>query len=127
MSETEETRLSAGVVPFSPSGQAKSAHRLTTFHRDELGIILRVYGRKVAEGEWRDYAIDHHRDQATFAVFRRTAEVPLYRITKTPSLARKQGAYAVVSAGNVVLKRGHDLAKVLRVFEKKRDLRLVSA
>ncbi|MEW5425060.1 DUF2794 domain-containing protein [Amorphus sp. 3PC139-8] len=125
MSETEESRLPTGVVPFGPSGPAKSPHRLTAFQRDELGIILRVYGRKVAEGEWRDYAIDHHRDQATFSIFRRTAEVPLYRITKTPNLARKQGAYAVVNAGGVVLKRGHDLAKVLRVLEKKRALRLV--
>ncbi|MDQ0317044.1 DUF2794 domain-containing protein [Amorphus orientalis] len=125
MSDTEESRSQAGVVPFAPSTPSKSAHRLTSFHRDELGIILRVYGRKVAEGEWRDYAIDHGRDEATFSIFRRTAEVPLYRITKTPANARKQGAYAVVNAGNVVLKRGHDLAKVLRVFEKKRDLRLV--
>lgn len=125
MSDTEESRLPSGVVPFERSGPSKSPHRLTAFQRDELGIILRVYGRKVAEGEWRDYAIDHHRDQATFSIFRRTAEVPLYRITKTPAQARKQGAYAVVNAGGVVLKRGHDLTKVLRVLEKKRDLRLV--
>lgn len=125
MSETEDSRSAAGVVPFGGSKPTNATLRLTTFHRTELSTILRVYGRKVAEGEWRDYAIDHQKDQATFSIFRRTAEVPLYRVTKTPANARKQGAYAVVNAGGAILKRGHDLEKVLRIFEKKRELRLV--
>lgn len=80
----------------------------------------------VAAGEWRDYAIDFLRDQAVFSVFRRTSEAPLYRIEKTPRLARRQGAYSVVAAGGLILKRGPDLARVLAVLEKK-TLRLVTA
>jgi hypothetical protein len=89
-----------------------------TFHRRELDLILRLYGRKVAEGEWRDYAIDHLKDRAVFSVFRRTSEVPLYQIEKNPKLARKQGTFSVVAASGMVLKRGHDLEQVLRVFDK---------
>jgi hypothetical protein len=99
---------------------------LVSFHRTELGEILRIYGRMVAAGEWRDYAIDHGRDEAAFSIYRRMGEVPMYRITKTPKLARKQGAYAVVSAHGLILKRGHDLGTVLRVFERKRHLSVVS-
>jgi hypothetical protein len=90
------------------------------FDRRELDAILHVYGRMVAAGEWRDYALDGLRDAAVFSVFRRTSEAPLYRIEKRPALARKQGAYAVLAPGNVVLKRGHELAHVLKVFETRR-------
>ncbi|WP_099866970.1 DUF2794 domain-containing protein [Pararhizobium haloflavum] len=93
-----------------------------TFHRRELDAILRVYGRNVAEGEWRDYAIDHLKDKAVFSVFRRTSEVPLFRIEKVPRNARKQGAFSVVNASGAILKRGHDLEVVLRLFEKKPKL-----
>ncbi|AKI03006.1 Protein of unknown function (DUF2794) [Hoeflea sp. IMCC20628] len=89
-----------------------------TFQRRELDRILQVYGRMVAEGQWRDYAIDHLRDRAIFSAFRRTSEVPLYRIEKDPSRARKQGAFAIISAAGVVLKRGHELQTVLRYFDK---------
>lgn len=89
-----------------------------TFHRRELDAILRLYGRMVAEGEWRDYAIDHLNDRAVFSAFRRTSEVPLFRIEKNPRLARKQGAFSVVAASGLILKRGHELDQVLRVFEK---------
>lgn len=89
-----------------------------TFQRRELDLILRIYGRMVADGHWRDYAIDHLRDRAVFSAFRRTSEVPLYRIEKDPSRARKQGAFAIISAAGLVLKRGHDLAIVLRYFDK---------
>lgn len=89
-----------------------------TFQRRELDRILQVYGRMVAEGHWRDYAIDHLRDRAIFSAFRRSSEVPLYRIEKDPSRARKQGAFAIISAAGVVLKRGHDLETVLRYFDK---------
>lgn len=90
------------------------------FHRRELDVILNVYGRMVAAGEWRDYAMDATRDAAIFSVYRRSSEMPLYRIEKRPKLARRQGAYAVIAATGLVLKRGHDLASVLRVFDKKR-------
>lgn len=97
---------------------ATRAPERVTFNRQELGAILNVYGRKVAAGEWRDYAIDFEREQAVFSIFRRTAEMPLYRIEKTPRNAARQGAYSVVAAGGLVLKRGHDLARVLKVLEK---------
>ena len=73
----------------------------------------------VAQGDWRDYAMDFGREVATFSIFRRTSEVPLYRIVKNPALARKQGLYAVIAQGGLILKRGHDLAQVLRVLIKK--------
>jgi hypothetical protein len=87
--------------------------------------ILAVYGRKVAAGEWRDYAIDLGRDKAVFSVFRRTSEVPLFRIEKAPKLARKQGAYSVLAPAGLILKRGPDLARVLSVLESRP--RLVTA
>jgi Protein of unknown function (DUF2794) len=89
-----------------------------SFDRQELGLILNLYGRHVAAGEWRDYAMDFGRDNATFSVFRRASEQPLYRIVKNPALARKQGQYSVVAQGGLILKRGQDLALVLRVLLK---------
>jgi hypothetical protein len=89
-----------------------------TFHRRELDAILRTYSRMVAEGEWRDYAIDHLKDRAVFSVFRRASEVPLFRIEKDPKLARRQGAYSVVAASGLIVKRGHDLTQVLKVFDR---------
>ena len=93
-----------------------------TFNRRELDQILRTYGRMVAANEWRDYAIDHLPDRAVFSVFRRASEVPLYQIVKNPKLARKQGAYSIVAATGLVLKRGHELARVLGVFDSKLKL-----
>ena len=84
-----------------------------------------MYGRKVAEGEWRDYAIDMLREKAVFSVFRRASEYPLYRIEKDPRLARRQGAYSVIAPTGLIVKRGHDLNKVLRAID--RTLRLVLA
>ncbi len=89
------------------------------FDRRELNAILNIYGRMVAAGEWRDYAIDWLRDRAVFSIFRRASEMPLYRIEKDPKLRTKQGAYAVVGSGGQVLKRGHDLKQVLRLFDAK--------
>jgi len=85
---------------------------------------LRIYGFKVADGEWRDYAIDHLRERAVFSVFRKASEAPLYQIEKNPKLSRKQGAYRVLGANGTVLKRGHEIAQVLKVFE--RQLKLVN-
>ena len=92
---------------------------LTRFDRLELNRILTIYGRMVAAGEWRDYALDFLEDVAVFSIFRRTAEMPLFRIEKRPRLRAKQGQYSVVAAGGVILKRGHELAQVLKVFDKK--------
>ncbi len=113
----------AGVVALAARTEKPTTNQITTFDRRELDQILRVYGRKVAEGEWRDYAIDQLREEAVFSVFRRSSETPLYRIVKQPKLARRQGAYALVAATGHILKRGHDLANVLRVLDK--PLRLV--
>lgn len=96
-----------------------------TFQRRELDQILRLYGRMVAANEWRDYAIDHLSDRAVFSVFRRTSETPLYSITKSPSLARRQGMWSVITATGLILRRGHELSRVLSVFDNK--LRLVEA
>lgn len=93
-----------------------------SFDRQELGLILNLYGRFVAAGEWRDYAMDFTRDKATFSVFRRASEQPLYRIVKDPTLARKQGQYAIVAQGGLILKRGQDLAQVLKVLLKSQKL-----
>lgn len=90
-----------------------------SFDRRELGVILALYGRMVACGEWRDYGISSLRDLAVFSVFRRTAENPLYRIEKRPRLRAKQGLYAVVGMDGQVLRRGQDLAAVLRVLERR--------
>ena len=92
------------------------------FDRRELNIILGVYGTRVAAGEWRDYALDFGRDKATFSIFRRASEVPLYRIVKDPTLARRQGLYAVIAQGGLILKRGQDLAQVLRVLIRQPQL-----
>jgi Protein of unknown function (DUF2794) len=106
-------------------GGAARHDETVTFDRTELRDILNLYGRKVAEGEWRDYAIDFSREKATFSIFRRTAEYPLYRVEKVPKLARKQGAYSVVTTTGLVLKRGHELRRVLDVLDKK--LKLVTS
>ena len=95
-----------------------------TFERGELDRILGLYGRKVAEGEWRDYAIDFLKDRAVFSVFHRASEIPIYSIEKNPRLARRQGAYSVISATGLILKRGHELDPVLRALDK--SLRLVA-
>jgi hypothetical protein len=90
-----------------------------TFNRLELHRILNLYGRMVADGEWRDYAIDFLRDRAVFSIFRRASEVPIYRIEKDPRLARKQGMYSVISASGLILRRGHELDRVLLVIDRK--------
>ena len=104
----------------SQSGQSLSAKAVVFFDRRELNRILNVYGRMVAAGHWRDYAIDGLSDAAVFSVFRRSSETPLYRIEKRPSLARRQGAWSVLAHGGLVLKRGHKLDQVLRVFDRAR-------
>ncbi|MEL6519847.1 MAG: DUF2794 domain-containing protein [Pseudomonadota bacterium] len=97
----------------------RPAEEKVAFQRAELSLILALYGRMVAAGEWRDYGISCLRDVAVFSVFRRTAEHPLYRIEKRPKLRGRQGLYAVIGMEGQVLKRGHDLRTVLQVLERK--------
>ena len=122
MSEGESVEPLRGGL--DPVVSLPAAHHQVSFTRAELRLILDLYGRKVVAGEWRDYAIDFTRDRAVFSVFRRSSEVPLYQIVKDPSLARRQGAYSVVTTTGLILKRGHELDRVLRVIDK--PLRLVS-
>ena len=105
-------------VPHSPPPQPPTA--IVFFERTELNQLLGLYGRMVAAGHWRDYAIDGLKDAAVFSVFRRATDVPLYRIEKRPALARRQGQWMVTAHGGLVLRRGHDLAQVLRVFDRGR-------
>ncbi|MDN2565641.1 DUF2794 domain-containing protein [Aquibium sp. A9E412] len=123
-----EDREDSGIVIPLSEAQRERSDLPVTFHRRELDQILRLYGRMVAAGEWRDYAIDHLRDRAVFSVFRRTSEVPLYQIVKVPRLARRQGAWQVVGANGAILKRGHELGRVLTVLDKtQKPVRLVRA
>ena len=102
----------------SPHSAPTSA--VVFFDRRELDRLLSLYGRMVAAGEWRDYGIDGLREAAVFSVFRRASEAPLYRIEKRPALARRQGAWAVIGQGGVVLRRGHELDQVLKLFNRGR-------
>jgi hypothetical protein len=113
-SESRGGEVASGMPLVAPTAQGTTS---VTFSRRELFRILDLYGRKVAAGEWRDYAIDFEKDRAVFSVFRRSCEMPIYRIEKSPRLARKQGAYSVVSVTGLILKRGHELDRVLRVLD----------
>jgi hypothetical protein len=104
-------------------GGASFSAAQVTFDRRELGRIFGLYGRKVAEGEWRDYSIDFLRDRAVFSIFRRSSEIPIYRIEKNPPLGLRQGIYSVISATGLIVRRGHELDRVLRAID--RSLRLV--
>lgn len=103
----------------TPFAQISQTPDQVSFDRREFSLILGLYGRMVAAGEWRDYGISCLRDMAVFSVFRRTAEFPLYRIEKRPKLRARQGMYAVVAMDGQILRRGHDLAAVLRVLDGK--------
>ncbi|MDF2234583.1 DUF2794 domain-containing protein [Albimonas sp. CAU 1670] len=106
------------VVPPGPTPPRQSPERVA-FDRTELSAILTTYGRFVAAGEWRDYGIDMLREVAVFSIFRRSAEQPIYRVEKRPKLSNKQGQYSVIGMDGRILKRGHDLRQVLRVFDAK--------
>ena len=121
---TEGGEDTAILIPFHEARRDRISAPVA-FERRELEQILRIYGRMVAANEWRDYAIDHTPDRAVFSVYRRSNDVPLFQIVMDPKLARKQGAFSVVGAAGIVLKRGHDLARVLGLFDKR--LKLVEA
>ena len=108
------------IVALAPSGgRFRGQAAITSFDRRELSLILGIYSRMLTTGMARDYAIDLLRDRAVFSIFRRTSEVPLYRIEKRPKDANRQGAWSVVSPAGGTLKRGRDLAQVLKVFDRK--------
>ena len=121
--DPSENRAVARTTTASPSTSSPSTSSPlpinVTFNRLELNRILNLYGRMVADGEWRDYALDFLKDRAVFSVFRRASEVPIYRIEKDPRLARKQGMYSVISATGLILRRGHELDRVLLVIDRK--------
>jgi len=107
------------IIPFSPTRQGKAAQQSTFFERREFESILNIYGKMVASGFWKDYAISASKDVATFAVFQKASERPVFRITKTPALRHKQGAFAIISSQGQILKRGQELSLLLKYFEKK--------
>jgi hypothetical protein len=117
--ETEPSQLHGGEA-YAASPPAPASR--VTFDRRELDRIFGLYGRKVAAGEWRDYAIDFLKDRAVFSVFRRSSEFPIYRIEKNPRLARRQGAYSIISASGLIVRRGHELDRVLRAIDKSLSL-----
>ncbi len=123
MSESDPIRFrprETGPYSRTSTQHHPNSSRLTpvvAFNRAELDAILAVYARKVAAGEWRDYALEMGRDKAVFAIFQRTSEYPLFRVEKCPRLARRQGAYSVVLRSGAILKRGHELARVLLACE----------
>ncbi len=106
---------------LTPLPKGAAADRSIFFDRREFALILDLYARMVGRGEWRDYAIGHDKESCSFAVFRRSADGALYRIVKTPKLARRQGAFAILGQGGRILRRGHELPVLLRYFEPKRD------
>lgn len=103
----------------TPLKKSRPAPKIA-FQRDEMSLILDVYGRLVMSGQAKDYAIGMHKDQAVFAIFRRHAETPNWTVIKTSALARMQGAYSVLGAQGQILKRGRDLKQVLLVFETRK-------
>jgi hypothetical protein len=119
--QSNSGRMNIPTIPKNNmhSGSSERPVEQVAFQRAELNVIMSLYGRMVAAGEWRDYGISCLREVAVFAVFRRTAEMPLYRVEKRPKMRMKQGLYAVIGTDGQVLKRGHDLKSVLRVLERK--------
>jgi len=115
--DVDPSQSFGGGSPARSSTASMQVPNQVTFSRRELNRIFDLYGRKVAAGEWRDYAIDFLKDRAVFSVFRRSSEVPLYRIEKDPKLARKQGAFSVISATGLIVRRGHELDRVLRSID----------
>ncbi|PHR91545.1 MAG: hypothetical protein COA69_10115 [Robiginitomaculum sp.] len=113
--------MSAKIISLRTSTHKKTKRdAVTAFHRTELTHILNIYGQMVARGHWKDYAVDMLRGEAIFSIYRRTGEMPFYQIIKRPALRDKQGQYSVVAPGGLIVKRGHDLKTVLRVFDKHR-------
>ena len=112
--------MTSKIVPLTPhfgSSRPRRAAQIA-FDRKELGQILSVYGRMVSQGHWKDYAMDFLPDRAVFSIHRKASEHALYRIEKNPALRHKQGQFSVFAPGGLILKRGHELPSVLKVFDK---------
>ena len=118
---TWQTSARAGHGP-GPACTPRKGRALVTFDRRELNDIMRVYGRQVAQGEWRDYAIDQRESEAVFSIYRRTSDAPLYQIRKIPRRSRHQGMYLITGFGGAILRRGRKLSQLLRFFCKLRDM-----
>jgi hypothetical protein len=103
--------------PPSPNAASRS---LVFFDRRELNQLMQLYGRMVSAGEWRDYAINGLSDAAVFSVYRRASEAPFYRIEKRPELARRQGAWSIANQAGLILRRGHELGQVLKLFDSRK-------
>ncbi len=114
--------MSAKIIPISrrKSKPNRNNQAPVAFNRQELGAILNVYGQMVTQGHWKDYAIDMLAERAVFSIYRQATQTPLYQINKRPDLRNKQGQYSVIAPGGLIIKRGHDLKTVLRVFDKDR-------
>ena len=114
--------MSAKIIPIRRQTASQSAKKCApvAFDRTELGLILNIYGQMVSRGDWKDYAIDMLKDRAVFSIYRQATETPLYQINKRPALRTKQGQFSIVAPGGLILKRGHDLKSVLRLFDKAR-------
>ena len=122
MAEQPSQRGAGELLDFAPAtppqtGGPPRVPLFVSFNRLELNSILNLYGRKVADGEWRDYAMDFLRDRAVFSIYKRASERPIYVVEKQPKLRLKQGQYLVIGQDGRVMKRGHELANVLRVLE----------
>jgi uncharacterized protein DUF2794 len=118
LSQVKLSGVKSSQAYASPGTASPISASQVTFDRAELNRLFGLYGRKVAAGEWRDYAIDFLKDRAVFSVFRRASEMPLYRIEKNPRLARRQGTYSLISATGLIIRRGQELDRVLRAIDK---------
>lgn len=116
---SDENRANLALVHVGePAHQPnRPVQPVVAFDRRELMQILSVYGRKVGQGEWRDYAMDFLKDRALFSIYARVSERPLFVVEKNPKLRNKQGQFMVTNQQGRILKRGHDLAQVLRVLD----------
>ncbi|RUT30023.1 DUF2794 domain-containing protein [Arsenicitalea aurantiaca] len=126
MADTPSQHRPGQVVAFGPGlrtgGTQARAQATVSFDRNELTTILNLYGRKVANGEWRDYAMDFLRERALFSIYKRNSERPLFVIEKNPRLRNRQGQYMVTNQDGRIVRRGHDLATVLRVLDPQLEI-----
>ena len=122
MSQSKSLQFVGNAFDLEKQSAARPS-KLTMWTRQELDIILSLYGRHVSDGLWRDYGIDAMKDLAVFSIFKRAHDHPLYRIEKNPSLHKRQGMYALVNSHGHVLKRGHDLTQVLKAIKTKKGVR----
>jgi len=109
------------IIPLRSNASSPQKPSQIAFNRKELSAILNIYGQMVSKGDWKDYAMDFMPDKAVFSIYRKASEHALYRIEKVPALSKKQGQFAVIAPGGLVLKRGQDLTTVLKVFDKQRS------